>query len=512
MTIEIISKPTASEVACALLAIRDRCRTGTVSDFLWMCNNVLGYELVSEEIPFHVELAKQALTVGDTLTLIPRSMLKTTIVTIAGTIAYFFKFPEHSILISSATYANSEHFLREIRQHYEINETMRTLFPEYCPLGPNEQGTKSHYDIPCSVKARKEHSIEISGSDVGMASRHYHKIILDDPVNRENVPPAATPETMAKVWEYIQSVVALLVLTYKYAHRCIIGTRWHDGDSYGQMIKNNDYDHFQKLVLSPYEHDGTSIWPEVFPLDKLDKLRRELGEYHWACLMMNDPLPPESAVSFRSDWVRDYTVEPDNLSIAITVDPAFSQNWRADRTAIAVTGIPPEGGMYVLAAEAGRWTPHEVAENVIKLANIWHPTWVGMECDSGGEAVYNVCREVIRERGEYIRLRKLKTGKQRKEARIARLSAYAQRHGIYIKPEMRQGREALANELLRYPIAEHDDYPDVLAYRAILLKTPEAPKVKPIQDIAEMNFTISGADLIKQLQRNARPGDTIYTL
>jgi predicted phage terminase large subunit-like protein len=320
--------------------------------------------------------------------------------------------------------------------------------------------------------------------DMTVTSRHYERIVMDDIVHKENVCPTVTPETMAKTYDYIQTIPALLNGLCAHAHIVTLGTRWHDGDAYGKMLKSRDHQDVRKLVIRPYDENGESNWPELFPVEKLEKMRSRMGPYHWACLMMQDPLPPDVSARFRIEWLHDAPVDddgnvliPEGGYLAITVDPALSKDWRADRTAIGLTSVPPGGGLYLLARAVGRWTPHGIAEQVIAMYESWRarghsPEWVGIETDVGGLAVYHVIYRVCQERGIVIPLRQLHSQLRAKEVRVGRLQAYVEACGLYLGPGMGDVKQ----EILRYPVGEHDDILDMLALRADNLQQPHDPR------------------------------------
>jgi hypothetical protein len=492
---------------------RERCR----KDLLFLAGEVLGYDTedlkMSDRHPVQVAMAKQATYLGDTMTLVPRSWTKSTTITVCGSVWWNINFPQDCSLLVSNTETNAQKFLTEIKGHYLGNDRFRLLFPEFCPTEA-ESGTLDSFRCANHSRRRKEATFEVTGMNASVTSRHYERIVMDDLVYKENVPPKVTPETMAKTFEYIRSMRALQNLVGKRNVRTIVGTRWHDGDAYGKVERDPGYRHFRKLKITPFDKDGESNWPEVFPVEKLNEMRADMGAYLWACLMEQDPLPPETAVSFREEWLKWY--DPEDLVAteeehpefggAILIDPAFSKNWLADRTAIGHTWVAESSPALVFLAErAGRWTPNQVGLEAFALWKEWRKTefpakWIGVEVDAGGRAVYNVLRDLAAEKGYNVRIRPLKTEHASKEARIAELSAYVERHGAYFTEAMGGMRQ----EFLRYPVGEHDDRLDMAAHRVLKLPRQgfeDAPVV--VQDVTKVVVRPrTGADLLKLLHRH----------
>lgn len=177
-----------------------------MSDFLFLAREILEYDLVDSELPLHQQMAAQAVHRGNTLSLVPRGFLKSTLLTVAGTIWNNLHYPEECLLLGSWTLNNAKKFLNEIEQHYRKNEKFRLLFPECCPAHWTEEGTQEMFTLPNRKKPRKEATIEVCGADQTIASRHYERVIIDDAVVKENVPPWSTDETMQKVVEWFKSL------------------------------------------------------------------------------------------------------------------------------------------------------------------------------------------------------------------------------------------------------------------------------------------------------------------
>jgi hypothetical protein len=473
-------------------------REAAFGNFLFFAKEILGYDLVDYTLPLHQKMALQATARCNTLTLVPRGFLKSTLLTVAGTIWHNLHYPEECVLIGSWTLNNAKKFLSEIEGHYRKNERFRALFPEFCPAHWTEEGTQEQFTLPNRKKPRKEASIEVCGADQTVASRHYEVINVDDAVVKENVPPWATEDTMLKVWEWFRSLRAVLKTVAECYYTRVIGTRWHDGDVYGKIINDTDLArYYQILKIKPRNEDGTPVWPKVFPEDKLLRIRAENGSYLWSCLYEQDPLPPDSAIRFDPSWFHIYDGPTPEGRVAITVDPAFTEkNSNADRSAIAVTVVPPEDGLWVETILAGRWTPFDLINRIVRLWERYHPEWVGMETDGGGKIVYDLMYRYCRDHQLPLRLTKMPTKGKPKPSRISELSGYVEAHGLWY----REKDSWLIDEVLRYPVGEHDDVPDALSMRVQRLDRARgyAPvKPKPVKKLLLTN-SVSGAELLQR--------------
>ena len=533
---EFLGALPSQEAARIVHTYRERAR----NDVLFLAKEILGFDWVEYDLPYHIFLAKQAMHLGDSLTLTPRSFIKSTIITIAGTIQYILRFPEHSVLILSNKEKNAQKFLRAITTHFSREDSvLRVFFPLYCPYSRKEDPTSMEFTVPNRHKSRPEASVEVSGILGSMAGRHYERIVSDDIVHEINVPPKGSPEVMMSVWEGFKATDSLTkggISDGHASHRTTVGTRWHDGDTYGLILSGGDdadiettrlyniliaepygnlwyspegevYDYHASPILSS---DNGVLWPSRYPRWLLNQMRKRRGEYHWACNMAQDPLPPKTAVSFQDKWFKPFKVsevDMQQFNLAITVDGAYNEaSTTSDRSAIVLSGVPASGAIWWFASRAGKFTPHQIATEIISMWKTWPGVlWVGIECDGGGKVIYNAVKDIIEHKGIDIVLKQLWTQGMRKDARVALLQARAQRHGLYYNSEI---DDLHVKEVLRFPVGRWRDIPDALAYRAIKLNKPSVvvPREKevwtPPPPIAH-----KGSDLIKQY--NGVSSDTI---
>jgi len=117
-------------------------------------------------------------------------------------------------------------------------------------------------------------------------------------------------------------------------------------------------DGFERLCLLLVQADGTSAWPERFPLELIDELRRQTGPQRFKSQMMLEPTPPRAVkldpdrlVTYRDALQSRWSQGRPLLSIGQTAmvssvcwwDPAYGRPGRGDRSAIAVVMVDREG-------------------------------------------------------------------------------------------------------------------------------------------------------------------------
>lgn len=469
---------TPADLAPEFQRVRERCK----ADPLYLGAHVLGYDYLLDPADFHRETADALLRRQDFLLLAPRNHIKTTLVDVVGTIHGLLVDPFERHLIASATITLASAVLREIMRHFTSNPRFRKIYPEYAVEEKDEQGNRFEFTVPCRLRSRerrafaKEASIEVAGQDRVITGKHFDRIACTDLVVRENVPPYASEEQMLRTIEFFRTIAALLDPTNPHARRTVDGTRWEERDLYGLIEDDEAYERFRKIIVGIPEKDGVpqSIWKHMSQ-DILIQKKKEAGEWLWACNYLNRPLAGRDAVRFKREWFEFYDKEPEMMNVAITVDLAISDKSTADRTALVVSGVTPEHHLYVLAAHAGRWTPHETVDRIFDLAAVWHPCYVGIESVAWQKAMLFIMDREMRLRNFPVPLRELKPD-GRKERRAWPLSNYAERYHIKVK----ESHKELIEEFVSFPVGRHDDFVDALAYRAQDLWAPTERVVERI--------------------------------
>lgn len=493
----------ASELGGIALGIREKC----VADPIHLGKELLGKDFSDPGCPLYRKAADRMVSQKDLLLIMPRNHGKTTLVDEVGTIWQLIKYPNDRILFAQASLDNAKALSRQVRQNFMQNERLRGVFPEYAMKTADEEGNVMSFSVPCRTAITREASVEIGTPDTNLAGRHYDVVKCSDIVNEQTVPPPAgmgSPEVMTKATNWYGTTSVLLDTTNPRSHRTVDGTRWHDADLYGKLLKTDLGASFLKLVVGIQTGpDGkpVSIWNKMNQ-EALIRIRSGMSEYLWAANMMNDPLPADGICTFKRDWFRTYTEIPKNLSVAITVDPAFSdqqKNPNADRSAIVVSGISDDddGNLYVLAYRVGRWTPRALLDNLHELIDTWEPSWVGIEEAGQQHALITMFYEDQSRTGRYVNFRPLKTYGKNKAVRAMSIMGHAERYGIWVRPE----HSELVDEFCRFPVGEHDDLVDALAYRGQDLRrnAKYIEQVLTRLESAPVTPPLTGADLIKYI-------------
>ena len=411
------------------------------------------------------------------LILLPRGHLKSSIVTVGYSLQLIAADPTVRILIANATYQMAVNFVGQIKKILMRNKKFRDMYGE---MDKNaDQWRQDMITVPAAESLReyekKEPTVTAMGIDGNLTSAHYDVIILDDVVNRDNI---STKDQIEKVILYYKDIIDLLEPTGKLI---VIGTKWHDSDLYGWLMDPENQESEQvdvmlkQAITNPkivregkkYVLQGDEVvFPEKFNLKVLQELLDSKGPTEFASQYLNRILDDETA-TFRRNWIRKY--EPDDLkgrvlNRYILVDPAISQEERADFTAMVVIGMDEFSKIWVLEIVRDKLTPIEIIDKLFLLDEKWKPKDIGIESVAFQKVLQFYIAEECKRRNHYLPMKEIRPETNESKAqRIMGLQPYYARGDVF-HPAHTVNIAALEDELLRFPRGQHDDIIDALSY------------------------------------------------
>ncbi len=124
---------------------------------------------------------------------------------------------------------------------------------------------------------------EVIWTSIGgpLTGKGVRKLFVDDPVKGRAEAESATYREAA--WQWFNAV-AYTRLEPGGSIVCM-ATRWHPDDLSGRLIGQG----WTPYNLKAIGNDGRALWPERYPLDALEKIRLQIGEYEWSSLYQGEP-------------------------------------------------------------------------------------------------------------------------------------------------------------------------------------------------------------------------------
>lgn len=211
----------------------------------------------------------------------PRSFMKSTTCSVEFPLwcAMYGHFKE--ILIVSNSQELATNFLRSIKTNIESNERIIRYFGKH----ESPKWTESHIITKYGV------SIRAVGWGAQIRGFRPDLIILDDIESDETVISEETRKKM-KEWILKAAINSLRV------NGCMVWV----GTLINRVALLHDWLHsppegwkpiFNQAYVGGIQKPGFELWPEVWPHEKLQARKAEIGSAAFSSEFMNDPLPPE---------------------------------------------------------------------------------------------------------------------------------------------------------------------------------------------------------------------------
>lgn len=308
-------------------------------------------------------------------------------------------------------------------------------------------------DITSDNKVEEVYNLEVDGNNNYYANNILvHNCIIDDAIKGRQ--DADSEQIRKKVWEWYTSVLRTRLMPN--GAIIVVGTRWHKDDLIGKLLKENT-EGWEVLHLPAINESNEPLWPEMFSLEELEKTKKAIGAREWACLYQGTPSDPENQI-FHPEMFRYYDELPTEgeVTICMTVDPAFTQNKTSDDSCIMITGKWKDK-TYVLEYYNARVLPNELITEILRLYRKWKPHFVGIESFAAQKVIGFYLQEKAAQEGINFTWQEIKqTGD--KLTKVKRLEPYFREGKILMK----RHHTTLEKQLIEFPQGDHDDIVDAL--------------------------------------------------
>jgi hypothetical protein len=206
-------------------------------------------------------------------------------------------------------------------------------------------------------------AVGVGGSLTG---RSADVMIIDDAV--KNALQADNPVQRQAVWDWYQSVASTRLSPG--AIVIVIGTRWHEDDLIGRIIKDDQsgggVPSFQQLVIPAIAKgkDPLGRSPGQYLVSTRRRtvrewkaIRKRVGERFWSAMYMGEPHPPAGGI-FKLEWIENHRrpVAPELSVVEVFVDPADNEGDGDEAGVITMGRGAADGHLYVLADDSGHMT------------------------------------------------------------------------------------------------------------------------------------------------------------
>jgi predicted phage terminase large subunit-like protein len=245
---------------------------------------------------------------------------------------YLGHHPNHKVMGASHTGDLAEGFGRKVRNHIDSRDYQQ-IFP----------ATKLSKDSTAAGRWSTSAGGEAFYAGVGaaLAGKGGDLVVVDDPHNEQDIIAGTdTPFDKAYTWflagprQRLQANAVILILHTRWSKRDIIGRVLEDA------AKNADADQYEYLELPMELPSGAPLWPEMWTLEAIKKLKASLLPHLWAAQYQQRPIGLGKTFINESDfkrWTRDKPPLCDY--IMLTLDAAVEKTTRSDYNVFQTWGV-----------------------------------------------------------------------------------------------------------------------------------------------------------------------------
>lgn len=414
---------------------------------------------------------------------LPRGWLKTTVCSISYPLWRSIRDPNVRVLLTQNTYTNACSKLASIKGQVESNDMFRQLFRDLLP------GTNSKWKGDSLCLTRKgsfaESTFEAAGVRTQVTSRHYDLIIEDDTVAPESDDLTAdvacpSPEDIAKAIGWHKLTIPLLVDPGR-GQNLVVGTRWAERDILSYIDEHEK--HYWSVERASREDKrgredpkGNICYKSRFPEHVLDAIEATLGPYMYAALYRNKPMAA-SDMTFKPHWIHYYETEPQSLIVYTTVDlatdPSQAKGSKLDYNVVLTCGkCIMTGDVYVLDCWREHANPGKVIDEIFRQVKTWGSIKVICESVAYQSTMLYWINEKQNSEKFWFTVEGITHGRKSKGARIQGLQPLFADGRVFL----RNHHGILVNELLSFPLGEHDDVIDALSMQLKFWNTTKSAK------------------------------------
>jgi predicted phage terminase large subunit-like protein len=314
------------------------------------------------------------------------------------------------------------------------------------------------------------YAVGIGGAVKG---RGAHVLLIDDPFAKME---AALSEVERKrVWDWFTGTAYDRLMPG--GAIVLINHRMHEDDLSGMLLQQQAAggDAWEVVELKALAEEGDplgrkpgeALWPEAYPVEALDRIRKNIQPRFWSALYQQNPTPEEGDY-FKADWLRPYDKTPPRGTMRVYGGSDYAVTAEGgDFTVHLIVGLDPEGRMYLLDLWRKQTAADAWIESFCDLVKQWKPLAWAEETGQIRSGVGPFLTRRQRERGAYVFREQFPT-RGDKSVRAQSIRGRMALEGLYV-PINAPWYPAFCSELLNFPAGRHDDQVDALSLVGQLL-------------------------------------------
>lgn len=390
---------------------------------------------------------------------------------------YMGRNPDHYVV--TATYAQelADDFGRKVKNQIE-DASYQAVFPGVGLADDSKSAKRFHIEGALGGfehKTTQRGAFYAVGVGGPLTGRGAHLLLIDDPVKNREDAESEVIRKKTKDW-YTSTAYTRLMPGGRIV---IIQTRWHEDDLAGWLLEEHNHEDWTVLNLPAINDAGEALWPEQYPVEELERIKRALPPRDWSALYQQRPAP-ETGDYFKREWIIPTDVIPPRETMAIYGGSDYAVTADGgDYTVHAVVGVGHDGRMYLLDLWRQQASSDVWVDALCSLVRKWKP--IGWAEETGqiksGVGPFLVKRMI--ETGSYTVREQFPT-RGDKAIRAQSIRGRMAMQGLYV-PADAPWLSDFISELMSFPVGVHDDQVDAIGLVGQLLDRSgmgDAPKAE----------------------------------
>lgn len=363
------------------------------------------------------------------------------------------------IMYVSSTYDIAVETLDWIKEQIETNVDLQNDYPKYVTIKSNE--SRLLMQRPDGTRI----DIRVRGKGAKIRGFRPDICILDDLEDDESV---ESSDQRDKDLHWMNSAV---INTLKHWQQLIMtGSNLHPQSLMWNVMQRQGW---SKLDIQLLNSSGESIWPEFWPMEKIEERIEDIGRQAFNAEFMNRPEPRGRTILSRG-WFKAYdpksaVFEEDKkkgLHNVIAIDPAIAKKETADYSAIITIGStfdnPTKHYLRTEGCIRGHWTINQQVNELVRLYDKFEATCILVETVAYQLALAQELRRYCANNRRHINVHEIKIDKD-KERRAHAIASTVERGQVYCDPTD-PGHISLLDEAVLFPTGDRDDQLDAFVH------------------------------------------------
>lgn len=384
----------------------------------------------------------------------PRGHSKSSLINVADNLFDICNHNHPYIVIISDTPEQATEHLGAIVEELEGNERIRQFYGNLYEARLVGDKQKEKW-TQASIITKNGVKVEAKGwrsKMRGMRWKQYRpsKIVIDDIENDEDVYSSKMRTKLKNTFE--KKILNLGEPETKYR---FVGTVLHF-DSLIQNEFTNPRSGWTWRFYKAIKNDSEALWPEWWPMERLEAKKKEIGDISFEQEFMNNPLDPSVQILKPKEFYDSIDLQA--VDCFGYIDLAISEKETADYTAVVTVGRHRvTGKLYIIEPVRKRASIIDQLNLVFELHKRYNYVAFGVESVAYQKAFAQILSAESAKRGVYIPSVEVEIDKD-KVRRATEITPHIDNGTVLFNAS----HQEFMAEIVQFPKAEHDDFVDSL--------------------------------------------------